>query len=355
MTLPCSPNSIAASQINAEFFDGAPVALSEYRGRAYDGGSLPSGQIAYSDFRCKSSLYTIDVLLVGGGGGGGGGGSDNGAGGGGGAGGVLITSHTVANNSSSIAVVVGAGGNGVSGADGILPSGNSSFLSGFAGSGVYGGGGGRRDNRTGGAGGSGGGAGAKQTNVADASGGSGTAGQGNNGGISRSSANNGCSAGGGGGRAEAGRNGDSAGGGLGGKGVVVGADLYPEYPQFTVTGLNFMPNGTGGITYLGGGGGGAARGGGRSSAIGWPWSVDPSEHSGGDAIGAGGDPNGASNTGGGGGGGRNGTSGGNGGSGLIIIRYADTGYIRGSGGEVYYGSGYVWHLFKSVGTFTFST
>jgi hypothetical protein len=239
----------------------------------------------------------VDVLVIAGGGGGG-----NVIGGGGGAGGYQTTIAPTPGNTTPVtkptvtvathSVVVGSGGNGLTGNDRAESGTNSSVLNIIA-TGGGGGGSGQNDttNSNGGTGGSGGGA-----VYPTRTGGTGTSGQGTNGGDG--SGND--SAGGGGGASQAGQNAQTSAGGKGGDGL---ANLLR-------TGSN--------ETRAGGGGGGARSGSSR---------VGGNGGSGGGGNGtatssAGG--NGTVNTGSGAGGaGFDGTNvaSGNGGSGIVIIRY----------------------------------
>jgi hypothetical protein len=124
MALP-NDGTLSGDQIDTEFPNsidgGRPMALSEYRGvRASRNGTLytlPTGQIAYSDFRGVSAGYYIDVLIVGGGGGGGTGGTlDRQSGGGGGAGELKIINQLFVIPGLSYTVTIGYGG-----ASGIFP------------------------------------------------------------------------------------------------------------------------------------------------------------------------------------------------------------------------------------------
>lgn len=382
MTLPSS-GSLSADQINTEFFDTYPVALSEYRGRAYSGGTLPSGQIAYSNFRGISSQYTIDFLVLAGGGGGGHGqgetvGDGAGVGGGGGAGGIRIFSFTVPNNNTTIPIVVGGGGNGASNrlVKGSNGAESSITLNGIRHNSVGGGGGGSAGTgasaRPGANGGSGGGAGARfsndtlNTNQVTFNGGAGISNpnQGTRGGNSysrgRALRNPGAWGGGGGGAP------------FGGQPGSADKDASTDNPGCGGSGYNldiFM----GSANYRGvgngiaGGGGGSKRGGG---AVDQP--SEPNKGGGGIGDGLFPPPTAGATSSGGGGGGSQGrlvnpqvpTStfpGQNGGSGAVVIRYVDPGEgrTRGTGGTVLRanvgGVNYVFHVFTSTGNFTFTT
>jgi autotransporter-associated beta strand protein len=250
----------------------------------------------------------VEYLVVAGGGGGGDAQQFAVAGGGGGAGG-FRTGTGFPVTPQTYAITVGAGGVsgtttsssiGLDGGDG----GNSMFSTITSIGGGGGGGAGGTNAKTGGSGGGGGSVNPRFLGAA------GTAGQGNSGGNGQEGTNITRVGGGGGGASAVGGNGLSASkGGDGGAGSVS-----------TITGAS--------VTYAGGGGGGASASG-QTPGLGG---------SGGGGNGGLRNQNGfagAANTGGGGGGGSNETSttwvatgkGGNGGSGIVIVRYINSGDI----------------------------
>lgn len=353
MALPTT-GSLSGDQIDDEFPDsidgGRPMSLSEYRGvLASKNGALytlPTGQIAYSDFRGVSAGYEIDVLIVAGGGGGGGGtniGADY-SGGGGGAGGLRIINDIFAIPETNYSITVGSGGAGKPAGNGNIASNygergnngnNSSFGTNTATGG--GGGGGGRDSgqQTGGSGGSGGGAGGVTAD--NNGGGNGTGVQGKRGGGGDKTAN---SEGGGGGGyngvgSDARVNGSN---GDGGSGYNLESFMGTAAYRTRVAG-----GGGGGRTTSPEGGGNGNDGGGNGAfrSLG--------------LVNRGNAQNGANLSGGGGGGGCESNGGRGGGNGVVIVRYRGTSE-RGSGGVVTTGVvggvNYVFHRFGSNSTFT---
>ena len=238
----------------------------------------------------------FELLVVAGGGKGG-----SSSGGGGGAGGLITTTLTSFDNVSNT-VIVGGGGTSNDGS----PSNLGTLV-------ALGGGGGGGDGAAGRTGGSGGGGGRS------GAGGSGTTGQGSNGGS----------------------NGSSSGGGGGGAGtapVTVNGGSGSFVSSFSIIGGS--PAGW----FAGGGGGGFPTTGTSIGGIG----------GGGNGGGTPGNPTtGSVNTGGGGGGGQGGgVVGANGGSGIVAIRYS--GAPVGLGGEITQSGGFTYHVFRTVGTSSFT-
>ena len=283
-------------------------------GLGHGAGVVRSGLVLYVDAaNKKSSLKTVEVLVVAGGGAGV---SDRGGGGGGG--GVLTGTSSVTVQNYSI--TVGAGGVGKSDRSQGNNGGNSIA---FGLTALGGGGGGTGSGSNGSTGGSGGGAGNGGGANLVTTGGLGTPGQGHNGGGSVYVAPN-YGGGGGGGAAGPGQAGTQLLGGDGGPGI------------------SSSMSGT--LTYYGGGGGGGSYGG--SS---YPAGIG--------GIGGGGNgsvasaESGAPNTGGGGGSsGSPAGTGTSGGSGIVIVRYP--GSQRATGGTVTFIDGYTIHTFTTSGTFT---
>lgn len=378
MALP-STGSLSASEINTEFFDSYPVALSEYRGKTVykPGGNpigndiytLPSSQISYSDFRGVYSTYYIDVLVVGAGGGGGSGGGNGGGGGGGGGAHRTATSLLVVNGL-SYRMTIASGGAG---------SGNNSLRASDAETSLfyytYGneiwadnvdtkpicsggrGGGSSAGERNGSSWGI-----VNQFNYKSAAGGSG-GGSSGAGGATGGNYNGGAasfndtvrgSGGGGGGRGAAGNGASNSTGGTGGSGADISAftggtsDAYDVGTDKTLI-LNWKNIG-------GGGGGGSSNNAARSAGgVGGGGSGGGTSSGGGDG--------GVPHSGGGGGGSTNSNSGGTGGSGLVIVKYVNTGstgspIYRGSGGtptrKTVSGVDYCFHIFTATGDSYFS-
>jgi len=229
-----------------------------------------------------SGCSNAEYLIVAGGGGGG-----TGIGGGGGAGGLLQGTGTTL-TAQAYSIVVGSGG----GAD---ASGNNSSFNGLTA--IGGGAGGRFNNVACTTGGSGGGAGGASTGTPQGC--DGTAGQGNRGGNGNSASGAG-SAGGG---AGAGANGTNASGlgspGNGGTGI--NSSITGTTVMYACGGGGGFNNGTQGCSSAGNGGNGVSQPGGNAVA----------------------------NTGSGGGGGSNSSgAGGTGGSGIVVVRYPTTSYLR---------------------------
>lgn len=256
----------------------------------------------------------FEVLIVAGGGAGG---YSNG--GGGGAGGLQVINTTLADNVTTLYVG--------SGATSVRTSANNSFFGSYTSIGGGNGGGEYGSTQTAGEGGSGGGAGYNNTTT-----GSGTSGQGNNGGTRVSS---------------------NAQGGGGGAGSV-GQSSTIVYIAGNGGSGSFIPNfstiGGSPAGWFAGGGGGQVRYSSGGTAV-----------PGVGGIGGGGNGGneegslptaGTTNTGGGGGGGKNNGSGGSGGSGIVAIRYS--GGPIALGGEITQSAGYTYHVYRTVGTSSFT-
>jgi hypothetical protein len=241
----------------------------------------------------------FELLVVAGGGVGG-----NSKGGGGGAGGLQYFSNFTPTAGASTVVV---------GNSGSLSNGQNSVFGSITSTG--GGKGGNFGINPGALGGSGGGGGGVSIPV---SGGLGIPGQGNNGGDCTGGAD---PAGGGGGAGSAGTNGTGNNGGTGGSGSFI---------------ASFAAIGGSPAGWFAGGGGGYGN---TVGGVG--------------GIGGGGTANqtGSVNTGGGGGGG-SGTSGANGGSGIVAVRY--NGAPIALGGEITQSGGFTYHVFRTVGTSSFT-
>ena len=242
----------------------------------------------------------FDYLIVAGGGGG-----SYTIGGGGGAGGLLTGTAYITDYTSQI--IVGNGGNGGGGGSN-APNGGNSILGSII---TFGGGGGAGNSPlTGSNGGSGGG-----SNLPGGYGsgipGSGTPGQGNNG------------------------NGSGGGGGAGSAASSINGGSGSFISSFITIGGS--PTG-----WFAGGGGGAAYGGTSIGGIGGGGSG---------SISNAGQSAGVTNTGGGGGGGFGGP-GSAGGSGIVAIRYSGTPIAL--GGEITQSAGYTYHVFRTVGTSSFT-
>ena len=284
------------------------------------------------------TVMIVDYIVVAGGGSGGG----NFYGGGGGAGGLLVSSITLT-PSTTYTVVVGAGAS-----SGAANGSNSSLIGtgvsvttigGGRGGAVYGG-------AAGTSGGSGGGSGAASA----ANGGQGTAGpprQGYAGGLGY------VYGGGGGGSGSVGREGTNAASpsGIGGDGTnlasIIGVSLA------TSSGVGYI---SGSEVQFAGGGGGAIDANNGNPA----WTAPGSAGGGTGAKYVAGLPGaGQANTGSGGGGGcHSGTSNGDGaagGSGVVIIRYPGNSASATGGTIIDTSGGYVTHIFKTTGTFSFVT
>jgi hypothetical protein len=295
------------SQNNTQNFSG-----SIYTVKSYTVESLAQPPINYNVTATRLGkaptpfvIPTFELLVVAGGGG-----SRNTYGGGGGAGGLQYFSN-FAPTVGRTTVVVGAGG--------VETNGNNSSIGSVI---SLGGGFGAANSGAGGTGGSGGGSsdGANTTAL-------GIPGQGNNGGVSISTSDNGGA--GGGGAGEAGRDtNDATRARQGGSGSFI--------TSFAVIGGSpagwFAGGGAGGINSsdtIPGGIGGGGNGGGFGTQT-----------------------PGVSNTGGGGAGAgfsQNGTAGG---SGIVAIRYS--GAPIAVGGEITQSAGYTYHVFRTVGTSSFT-
>jgi len=287
-------------QDNTQNFSGSIFTLKTY---STTGFTLPAINFNATATRLakqpipQEGLKRFELLVVAGGGGGG-----NTKGGGGGAGGLQYFSNFTPTIGAS-QVLVGAGGSNSNGQ-------NSTFGNIIS----TGGGKGGNFGAIGSSGGSGGGGGALSIFI---SGGLGILGQGNDGG---NCLGGGDPAGGGGGAGRAGFNGISK-GGDGGSGSFISS--------FSVIGGS--PNG-----WFAGGGGGRGNGGDGLGSIGGGGTVNQT---------------GSVNTGGGGGGGAA-IAGAAGGSGIVAIRYS--GVPIALGGEITQSEGYTYHVFRTVGTSSFT-
>ena len=297
------------SQNNTQNFSGSIFTLKTY---STTGFTLPAINFNATATRLskqpipQDGLKRFELLVVAGGGSGGSGRS----GGGGGAGGLqYISSYTpVAGNT---AVIVGAGGSNSNGQNSVFGSITSI-------------GGGRGGSPAASNGGSGGGGGGGLNN-----GGLGTLGQGNNGGNSTVTSQ--WTSGGGGGAGTIGMsNNGNTNSGNGGSGSYI--------TSFSIIGgspIGWFAGGGGGGTDAvrpiasGGIGGGGNGGVGVSAAF-----------------------TGSANTGGGGGGSGNSSTPGTGGSGIVAIRYNGTPIAI--GGEITQSEGYTYHVFRTVGTSSFT-
>ena len=289
---------------------GSPTS-SQSSAYTYTTGAITSSCPVTASFALINTL-PIDYLIVAGGGGGGMGSVNNRGAGGGGAGGV-VSGNTTASSVSPLSINVGIGGVAAINSSVVASNGGDSWVTGFT-TAKGGGGGNSGDGGGNGAnGGSGGGAGDNNGNFA--SGGSGL--QGSAGGNNGTSGGCGGSGGGGGGKTSA-----------GGVGVNCGGS--------NVAGGNGMSSNISGssMTYAAGGAGGSSVGGVAGS-------------------------NGAANTGNGGGGAQGGThtssgaAGGSGGSGIVIIRYSDSGGLKATSSVTpTHTGGYYIYTFTSSGTFS---
>ena len=292
------------SQNNTQNFSG-----SIYTVKSYTVQSLTQPPLNYNvtatRFSKAPSPYVapiFELLVVAGGGGGAGYG-----GGGGGAGGLQLATVTSLNVGINT-VVVGAGGLGGSNFGGTGARGQNSSFS----STVSIGGGGSGPDRDGG---SGAGSGYQSTTV-----GLGIIGQGNDGGA-RTSGDT-ANAGGGGGAGSAGLSGPA--GGIGGSGSFVS----------TFAAIGGSPAGW----FAGGGGGNNSSGTARAGGIGG---------------GGGANITASANTGGGGKGNHfEPVASGSGGSGIVAIRYSGTPIAL--GGEITQSAGFTYHVFRTVGTSSFT-
>jgi hypothetical protein len=331
------------------YIDGAPIGGATgsaggsltNTGSLFLGNSAPSSSQAFSGSIYATKIYSVatveqpvrnfnaiaprfsktlitdtakkqfELLIIAGGGGGG-----SAFGGGGGAGGLVTSTATNFTAAAPTTVIVGSGGASST-------NGQNSSVSSYIATGGGNGGGGTVAILPGN-GGSGGGCSISQTVP-----GSGISGQGNAGGVSsgnNSQADN--NTGGGGGAGEAGRDYNaSSRNGQGGSGSYVAS----------FAAIGGSPAGW----FAGGGGGGYNN---KLGGIG----------GGGDSLGlftVGG--TGSRNTGGGGGGGSNGgAAGGAGGSGIVAIRYS--GGPIAIGGEITQSAGFTYHVFRTVGTSSFT-
>ena len=287
---------------------GSPTS-SQSSAYTYTTGAITTNCTVTASFTLINTL-PIDYLIVAGGGGGGMGSVNHRGAGGGGAGGV-VSGNTTVSSVSPLSINVGIGGAAAINSSVVASNGGDSWVTGLT-TAKGGGGGNSADGGGNGAnGGSGGGAG--DNNGSFASGGSGS--QGSAGGNNGTSGGCGGSGGGGGGKTSA-----------GGVGVNCGGS--------NIAGGNGMSSNISGssMTYAAGGAGGSSVG-----------------HTNGS--------NGADNTGNGGVGGQGGNyttnaTGGVGGSGIVIIRYLDSGGQQATGGTVTHIGGYYIHTFMSSGTFS---
>jgi hypothetical protein len=286
------------SQNNTQNFSGSIYAI-----KTYLGVNLNQPLLNYNATATRIQKNPLpftpkvfDILVVAGGGKGG-----SSYGGGGGAGGIVTTTVTSFSNASNI-ITVGNGGT-------VNTGGNSTLDSIVA----FGGGAGGGDGVNGSSGGSGGGSGRNAT------GGSGSTGQGNNG------ASNATLGGGGGGAGTAGVS------QFGGSGSYIAS-----FAAIGGSPVGWFGGGGGGGTLNPLGGDGGIGGGGRGG-----------DYSGNPAL------TGSRNTGGGGGGGSaGGFAGANGGSGIVAVRYSGTPIAI--GGEITQSAGYTYHVFRTVGTSSFT-
>ena len=256
----------------------------------------------------ETAKKRYEILVVAGGGG-----SGQTYGGGGGGGGLQYI-NTTNINPGNLQVIVGAGGVGGSsrtnGGNSVLGT-ISSIDGGLGGSSFSG-------LLNGGNGGSGGG-GAGDQAFGSGSGGTGTLGQGNNG----ASGPGGGTGGGGGGAGSAAINKNG------------GSGSYIE----AFAAIGGLPAGW----FAGGGGGGQNVSGGGTGGIGGGGAGNIGNTAG---------FTGSANTGGGGGGGTFGAFGGAGGSGIVAIRYSGTPLAI--GGEITQSAGFTYHVFRTVGTSSFT-
>ena len=317
------------AQDNSENFSGSIYAI-----KTYLQASTEQPVLNYNATSTRFSKPPVpetakkryEILVVAGGGGGGGGNqSSQNRGGGGGAGGLQYL-NSAAITPGRFTVVVGDGGNtgNPRGANG-----QNSYLGDYL---SYGGGGGGRYNNTGANGASGGGAGA--TSGLSLNGGLATYGtQGTDGGSTIS----GQGASGGGGAGSAGRNGGTAiSPGHGGSGSYIAS--------FAAIGGDpngWFAGGGGGSGQYGGAAGYGGIGGGGDGGVGAGYS--------GPALTC---ESGSANTGGGGGGQGDSNVGAKGGSGIVAIRYS--GAPIAVGGEITQSEGYTYHVFRTVGTSSFT-
>lgn len=247
-------------------------------------GSFTSSNSTLADWftgnRAPTGVSQTDYLVVAGGGSGGSStGPPNGGSGGGGAGGMKTSTALAVTAGTQYTVTVGAGGTGVTNADGNAGS-NSVFSSITATGG--GKGGSWRGGGVGNAGGSGG-SGGGGASFAPGAGGAGNAGEGNNGGTGASGGNG---AGGGGGSGSVGAAGSGGNGGNGGTG--------------TSSSMTGSP-----VTYASGGGGGcfnatagtASAGGGTAGSVGSANATAAAANTGGGSGGTGGGSTGAGGSG----------------------------------------------------------
>jgi len=296
------------SQDNTQNFSG-----SIYTVKSYTVQSLAQPPINYNVTATRLGKTpapyvapVFELLVVAGGGSGGTVRQGGGNSGGGGAGGLQYISSFIP-SAGSTQVIVGAGGTRTGDLQPGVQGQNSVFASYVS---IGGGFGGKYDGNTGGSGGSGGGS--SNTTVA-----LGTPGQGNNGGAT--------SLGGGGGGA-----------GTAGSGINAGSGSYiASFAAIGGSPAGWFAGGGGGApdgTPGGIGGGGAGKNGGAVTSV----------------------NDGAPNTGGGGGAGSNlsPTIGTIGGSGIVAIRYSGTPIAI--GGEITQSAGYTYHVFRTVGTSSFT-
>jgi hypothetical protein len=298
-----------------------------YAVKLYSANSIESANRNFNAIASRFSLplitdtarKTYDLLIIGGGGAGG-----AGVGGGGGAGGLLTYTLTDLSTQRST-VVVGDGGAGASGGNGNNGA-NSIFntLTAFGGGAA-----GYGNNSTGSNGGSGGGGYGGESNAGPFQPGTGSLGQGNSGGIGYNGRGGG---GGGAGSTGTSTTAPSTGIGIGGSGSYIAS-----------------------FAAIGGSPAGWFAGGGTSAIMGTDTTILTPQGGGGGNIGtsftAG--ITGSRNTGAGGGGGTNGGSaGGKGGSGIVAIRYS--GGPIAVGGEITQSAGFTYHVFRTVGSSSFT-
>ena len=286
----------------------------------------------------------IDYIVVAGGGAGGG----TYYGGGGGAGGLLTASSITLNPSTTYTVVVGAGAS----ADGGNGSNSSLIGTGLSVTSI---GGGKGGSVYGGTAGTSGGSGGGSAAAGAYNNGAGTAGpprQGYNGGTV--SSGNAAYGGGGGGSGAAGTNGATSASPSGRGGLGTDLSSIVSVSLATSSGIGYV---SGAEVQFAGGGGGAQDA--NLGAISYQPLGSAGGGKGASYIIGNNATSGQANTGSGGGGGchpgtSNGTSGG-GGSGVVVIRYPGSTAVATGGTIIDISGGYVTHIFKTTGTFSFVT
>jgi hypothetical protein len=250
----------------------------------------------------ETAKRRYEILVVAGGGG-----SSQTYGGGGGAGGLQYI-NTTSITPGTLPIIIGSGGASATNGQ------NSSFSSFVS---IGGGKGGGRSSLNGSSGGSGGGGGGDE-GAGTGSFGTGTLLQGNNGASGSSGTGGG---GGGAGSAATDKNGGSG-------------SFIASFSTIGGSPAGWFAGGGGGGKNVSGGGDGGIGGGGAGNI--------------GNTAGF----TGSANTGGGGGGGTFGAGGAAGGSGIVAIRYSGTPLAI--GGEITQSAGYTYHVFRTVGTSSFT-